>query len=98
MRAYDPAGLEKARQELPDIEYCSNAYACARGADALVFVTEWAQFRALDRARLRREMAKPILIGLRNIYHLDDMARVGFTYESIGRRAIYIGLNPVTIE
>ena len=47
VRAYDPVGMEQARQELPDIEYCSDAYACARGADALVIVTEWAQFRAL---------------------------------------------------
>src|SRR6266436_688429 len=62
VRAYDPAGMEQARRELPDIAYCSDAYACARGADALVIVTEWAQFRALDFARLKREMAKPLII------------------------------------
>jgi UDPglucose 6-dehydrogenase len=87
VRAYDPAGMEQARQELPDIAYCGDAYDCARGADALVIVTEWAQFRALDFARLKREMAKPIIVDLRNIYRPQDMARIGFTYESIGRRS-----------
>jgi UDPglucose 6-dehydrogenase len=87
VRAYDPVGMEQARHELPDIEYCSDAYICARGVDALVIVTEWAQFRALDLARLKREMAKSIIVDLRNIYHPDDMARAGFTYESIGRPA-----------
>jgi UDPglucose 6-dehydrogenase len=92
VRAYDPAGMEQARLELPDIAYCDDAYACARAADALVIVTEWAQFRALDLARLKREMAKPIIIDLRNIYRPDDMAQIGFTYESIGRRSIHQGV------
>jgi UDPglucose 6-dehydrogenase len=94
VRAYDPVGMEQARQELPNIEYCSDAYVCARGADALVIVTEWAQFRALDLAKLKGEMAKPIIIDLRNIYRPDDMARIGFTYESIGRRSIHQGIDP----
>jgi UDPglucose 6-dehydrogenase len=98
VRAYDPAGMEQARQELPNIAYCGDAYACARGADALVIVTEWAQFRALDFARLKREMAKPIIIDLRNIYRPDDMARIGFTYESVGRRSIHHALIPANIE
>jgi UDPglucose 6-dehydrogenase len=89
IRAYDPAGMEQARQELPDIEYCCDAYACARGADALVIVTEWAQFRALDLIRLKEEMAKSIIIDLRNIYRPVDMARAGFNYESIGRPSIH---------
>ena len=97
VRAYDPAGMEQARQELPNIAYCGDAYACARGADALVIVTEWAEFRALDFARLKREMAKPIIIDLRNIYRPDDMARMGFVYESIGRRSVHHGLIPATI-
>jgi UDPglucose 6-dehydrogenase len=89
VRAYDPAGMEQARQELPDIEYCSDAYACARGADALVIVTEWSQFRALDLTRLKREMAQAVIIDLRNIYRPDDMARAGFRYESIGRHSVH---------
>jgi len=86
VRAHDPAGMEQARKELPDIEYCKDPYACVRGADALVIITEWAQFRALDLKRLKREMAQPVIVDLRNIYRPDDMAALGFIYESIGRR------------
>jgi UDPglucose 6-dehydrogenase len=85
VRAHDPVGIEQARKELPDIEYCEDPYLCARGADALVFVTEWAQFRALDLERLKREMAQPIIVDLRNIYRPEDMAALGFIYESVGR-------------
>ena len=86
VRAHDPVGMEQARKELPDIEYCKDPYACVRGADALVIITEWAQFRALDLKRLKREMAQPVIVDLRNIYRPDDMAALGFIYESIGRR------------
>jgi UDPglucose 6-dehydrogenase len=78
--------MEQARKELPDIEYCDDPYACVRDADALVIVTEWAQFRALDLARLKREMARPVVVDLRNIYRPDEMAALGFIYESVGRR------------
>ena len=78
--------MEQARKELPDIEYCKDPYACVRGADALVIITEWVQFRALDLKRLKREMAQPVIVDLRNIYRPDDMAALGFIYESIGRR------------
>ena len=85
VRAYDPAGMEQARHDLPDIAYCSDAYDCARGADALVIVTEWVQFRALDLPRLKREMAQPVIVDLRNIYRREDMTAHGFVYESVGR-------------
>ena len=85
VRAHDPAGMGAARRELPDIEYCDDPYLCARGADALVVVTEWAQYRALDLERLKGELARPVLVDLRNIYRPEDMAAHGFTYESVGR-------------
>jgi UDPglucose 6-dehydrogenase len=85
VRAYDPAGMEQAKKQLPGIEYAADAYACARGADAVVIVTEWTQFRALDLKRLKREMAAPVIVDLRNIYRPAAMAEHGFTYESIGR-------------
>ena len=85
VRAHDPAGMEQARHELPDIEYCDDPYLCARGADVLVLVTEWVQFRALDLERLKGEMAHPIVVDLRNIYRPEDMAALGFSYESVGR-------------
>jgi UDPglucose 6-dehydrogenase len=85
VRAHDPVGMEQARLELPDIEYSDDPYACARGADVLVIVTEWVQFRALDFERLKREMARPLVVDLRNIYRPSDMATLGFAYESVGR-------------
>ncbi|MBR0898212.1 UDP-glucose/GDP-mannose dehydrogenase family protein [Bradyrhizobium tropiciagri] len=85
VRAYDPIGMEQARKELPEIEYCKDAYECARQADALVIVTEWRQFRALDLKRIKDEMKHPVVVDLRNIYRPDEMAAHGFTYDSIGR-------------
>src|SRR5438552_5535020 len=85
VRAYDPVGMQQARKELPDIDYAADAYACARGADAVVIVTEWTQFRALDLDRLKREMAAPVIVALRNMYRPAGMAEHGFTYESVGR-------------
>jgi UDPglucose 6-dehydrogenase len=88
VRAYDPAGMDQAKHELPDITYCEDPYAVAKGADALVIVTEWRQFRALDLKRLKREMATPVIVDLRNIYRREDMEALGFMYESVGRGAI----------
>lgn len=85
VRAFDPAGMVQARRELPEIDYCDDAYACAKDADALVIVTEWVQFRALDLKRLHAEMRQPIIIDLRNIYRREDVEAVGFVYESVGR-------------
>jgi UDPglucose 6-dehydrogenase len=85
VRAHDPAGMEQARHELPEIEYCDDPYTCVRGADALVLVTEWAQYRALDLARLKSELAHPVVVDLRNIYRPEEMAALGFIYESVGR-------------
>jgi UDPglucose 6-dehydrogenase len=84
VRAYDPAGMEQARQQLPDVAYCESAYAAAEGADALVITTEWEQFRALDLKRLRRIMARPTIVDLRNIYRADEMKRAKFRYVGVG--------------
>src|ERR1700749_2212744 len=85
VRAHEPVGMEQARKELPEIEYCDDPYVCVRGADAQVIVTEWVQFRALDLDRLKKEMVQPVVIDLRNIYRAEDMAANGFVYESVGR-------------
>jgi UDPglucose 6-dehydrogenase len=85
VRAYDPESMQQARGELPDIHYCDDAYTCAKGADALVIVTEWEQFRALDLKRLKAELRQPVVVDLRNIYRPDEMAAHGFTYDSVGR-------------
>jgi UDPglucose 6-dehydrogenase len=85
VQAYDPVSMEQAKFELPDIIYCDSPYSCAAKADALVIVTEWEQFRALDLTRLKKQMAQPVIVDLRNIYRPDEMAEHGFTYASIGR-------------
>ena len=85
VRAYDPVGMAHAHHELPDVVFADGPYACADGADALVIVTEWEQFRALDLDRIRQSMKQPVLIDLRNVYRPDEMAQLGFVYDSIGR-------------
>ena len=85
IRAYDPEGMQAARAMLTDVDYARDPYDCARGADALVIVTEWDLFRALDLRRLKAALAEPVVVDLRNIYRPDEMRRHGFTYVSIGR-------------
>jgi UDPglucose 6-dehydrogenase len=85
VRAYDPVGMQQAKGVLDKVTFCNSAYDCAEGASALVIVTEWEQFRALDFARLKKVMAKPVLVDLRNVYQPEEIARHGFAYEGIGR-------------
>jgi UDPglucose 6-dehydrogenase len=87
VRAHDPVGIEQARKELPDIEYCDDPYECVTGADAMVVVTEWVQYRTLDLERLKGLLRQPVVVDLRNIYRPEDMAAHGFSYESVGRAA-----------
>ncbi|MBX9933489.1 MAG: UDP-glucose/GDP-mannose dehydrogenase family protein [Methylobacterium sp.] len=84
VRAYDPEGMEQAQPLLDGIGYAEDAYACAEGADALVIVTEWNAFRALDFERLRRIMTASVLIDLRNIYSRSFAERHGFSYTGVG--------------
>ncbi|MFN3659248.1 MAG: UDP-glucose dehydrogenase family protein [Pseudolabrys sp.] len=85
VRAYDPQGMEQAKPLVSNVTFCADAYACAQGASALVIVTEWEQFRALDFDRLKGIMERPVLVDLRNVYRPEEAAREGFVYESIGR-------------
>jgi UDPglucose 6-dehydrogenase len=84
VRAYDPAAMEQAKTILTDVAYCTDPYACADGADALVIATEWEQFRALDLRRLKDLMACPVVVDLRNIYRPEELAEHGFAYTRIG--------------
>jgi UDPglucose 6-dehydrogenase len=90
VRAFDPAGIEQAKLLLPNVTFCDGPYACADGADGLVIVTEWEQFRALDLDQMKQRMACPILIDLRNIYSDEEMEKHGFLYVGIGRLASHI--------
>ncbi len=85
VRAYDPAGMEQAKPQLPSVIYCNSAYSAAEGADAVVIATEWEQFRALDLARLKSVMARAVIVDLRNIYRADEMRRANFRYVGVGR-------------
>jgi len=86
IRAFDPAGTAFARQLLPaSVEYAANALDAAEGADALVLLTEWNEFRALSPARLRKAMRGDVLLDFRNVYDPEAMRAAGFRYHSIGR-------------
>jgi UDPglucose 6-dehydrogenase len=88
VRGYDPAGMEQAKPQLPAVHYCQNPYSAAEGANAVVIATEWEQFRALDLQRLKRVMAEPVIVDLRNIYRPDEMKRANFRYVAIGRPGV----------
>ncbi len=85
--AYDPRGMAAARAVLEDVTFATGAYEVADGADALVLVTEWNEFRSLDLGRLRSTMKSPVLVDLRNIYRHDEVTKHGFVYTSVGRPA-----------
>jgi UDPglucose 6-dehydrogenase len=91
IRAYDPEGMTEARHLLPDLVYCRDAYEAMEGADALVILTEWNAFRALDLGRVRSLLASPLVIDLRNIYQPAEMAAAGLSYVSVGRPPRFLG-------
>jgi len=85
VRVFDPVGMEQARKVLENVAFCDNAYDCARGCHALVIVTEWEQFRALDLKEMASIMVCPVIVDLRNIYSPDEVKRAGFLYCGVGR-------------
>ena len=86
VRAYDPAAMERAKHLLPAVEYRRDAYEVAEGADAIVLVTEWNEFRNLDMARVKHVMRRPVIVDGRNIYDPPAMRALGFEYTGIGRK------------
>ncbi len=88
VRAFDPAGMANARAVLPSsVVYCDDSYQTVEGADIVVIVTEWNQFRSLDLGKLRETMSRPVMVDLRNVYEPKKMREAGFTYDSVGRAA-----------
>jgi UDPglucose 6-dehydrogenase len=85
VRVFDPVGMEQAKKVFENVTFCENAYRCAKGCHALVIVTEWEQFRALDLKELSAIMACPVIVDLRNIYSPDEVERNGFLYCGVGR-------------
>src|SRR5262249_56466849 len=85
IKAYDPVAIPMAQQALHDVEYCVDAYATCAGSDALVLMTEWNQFRALDLERVRSLLQEPIMIDLRNVYEPEPMPPLAFPYPPLAR-------------
>ena len=85
IQAYDPQGTHEARQLLNDVDFKDDSYAVAAGADVLLIITEWDEFRALDLDRVKLLMKAPVLVDLRNIYRRDELRNCGFRYTSVGR-------------
>ena len=89
IKAYDPVGQEEAEKFLTQIQWVPSSYDAGVGAEAAVILTEWNEFRALDFDKLKNLMNYPLLIDMRNIYRVDEMALTGFDYLSIGRNPVY---------
>jgi UDPglucose 6-dehydrogenase len=88
VQAFDPEGMGEARDMLQGVAFKDDPYAVAEGADALVLITEWDQFRALDLDRIKLVMKRPVMVDLRNVYKPDDMKARGFAYTSVGRASV----------
>jgi UDPglucose 6-dehydrogenase len=92
VRAYDPEGINEAKKLLDDVVWCDDAYETMEAADAVVIITEWNEFRALDLGRAKTLMRAPVMIDLRNIYTPAEMADAGFAYTSVGRSSSKPGI------
>jgi len=85
IRVYDPEGMSEAKELMNGVEWCETAYDTMPGAEAVVIITEWNEFRALDLGRVKELLARPLMVDLRNIYDPSEMASAGFEYISVGR-------------
>jgi len=85
VQAFDPEAMEEARKLLPDVVFKAGPYDAVEGADVVVILTEWDQFRALDLKRVKALAKQAIMVDLRNVYRADDVRAMGFAYTSIGR-------------
>ena len=87
IKAYDPEGMDEFKKLIGDekISYCNTPYEVAQGAEALVFITEWNEFRNLDLKKVKKNLSKPVILDLRNIYEPERMAELGFRYSGVGR-------------
>jgi len=87
VRAFDPEGMDEARKQMPEVDYCGSAEDAMSGADCLLLLTEWNEFRALDPRRIKALLGKPVVVDLRNVYNPAEMRAAGLTYTSVGRPA-----------
>jgi UDPglucose 6-dehydrogenase len=98
VQAYDPKATDKARKELPEAAFCADPYKAAEGADAVLLLTEWDEFRGLDWQRLRKSVSRPLIVDGRNMFESSQMSTLGFQYVSIGRQSVFAanGSSPTT--
>jgi len=85
VHAHDPQAMAEAAKLLPEVQYFGNPYDACEGADAIVLLTEWNEYRALDLDRIKSSMKDPVFVDLRNVYVPEDMKELGFHYHSVGR-------------
>jgi len=89
IKAYDPEAMEKAKKAIDGIEFCKDPYEASKGADALLILTEWNEFREMDLKKIKSLLKNPLIIDGRNIYDLETMEKEGFRYISIGRKEVF---------
>ncbi len=85
IKAFDPVSMDRAKQIMPDIEYCKDAYATAKGVDAIALLTEWDVFKELDLEKIKGLMRQPVFFDGRNVFEPEKMVAMGFIYKGIGR-------------
>ena len=88
VRAFDPEGMKEAKKMMPDVTWCEDAYDTLQGADVMVILTEWNEFRGLDLKRAKELMRQPLIVDLRNIFDPAQVSKAGFDYASVGRAMI----------
>jgi UDPglucose 6-dehydrogenase len=85
IRAYDPQGMEKSKEIMPYVTYCKDAYETIKGAECILLMTEWDEFKGLDFKKVKKLVKQPILVDARNLYHDKDLNKLGFIYKGVGR-------------
>ena len=88
VRAHDPQAMDEAAKLLGGVKFCSSPYEACQGADAVVLMTEWNEYRALDLLRIKNALKTPVFVDLRNVYRPAAMRQLGFSYHSVGRSTI----------
>jgi len=88
IKAFDPEAMDKSKEILKDVEYCKSPYETAEGSDALLVLTEWNEFKEMDKGKIKSLLKSPIIIDGRNLYDPKEMEEQGFIYISIGRKDV----------
>jgi UDPglucose 6-dehydrogenase len=85
IKAYDPVAMKVAEKRLSNVDFCEDSYAVAKDADILIIVTEWNEFKKLDLEKIKKLMKNPVILDGRNIYNPQEVKKIGFIYQGVGR-------------